>query len=398
MDREITSSPESQRLQEHPLYVRGIGFRDAGQWQKALEIFQLLQGVYPDEPELKEIHDQVQMRATMAHFQAANSPRASRRITSRKFMLSLFLLFVIIGAGYVAYEFWINPVIIRELRVRQIAGLRGEADEAIAAGDYARARLILQELSEKLPADPDTTELLQRIERVERSVVLYAEASALIDEAEWDQAVQVLAELQRLDAQYRDVPHLLEVTRTSLALEQKFQAAESAFDAQDWDTAIASYESLRQTNLGFRFEDVQTRMFETHLRYGQSLAQQAGTDPMQIEGALSHFSAALQFKPLDPETLKERYLAETYLGALNSSDQDEVIELLQVVYNEKPGYADQSAAQLLYDTLLQRANSTVGGGDVQAGIADYQIAAQLAVEDSTEAEEKLIELTSGGSP
>ena len=54
----------------------------------------------------------------------------------------------------------------------------------------------------------------------------------------WDQAIQVLTELQSLDAEYRDLPELLQLARESQTLERQFQAAEAAFARADWAGAI----------------------------------------------------------------------------------------------------------------------------------------------------------------
>jgi hypothetical protein len=398
MDQELLSSAQSGPLHEHPLYIKGIELRDAGQWRPAFETIQMLQGAYPDDAELNEVFDQIQMRTTMAHFQVSNNATGTRGGNWRKIILGLLLIVIVATAGYVAYEFWIDPVIVHELRVHQTASLRSKADEAIAAGDYAQARQALQQLANYLPEDPATSEMLLRIERVERSSELYATAKTLIARADWGQAVEVLIELQTLDAQYRDVPQLLRVAQESQALEQQFRTAESAFAAEEWVSAITQYEALRQTSLSFRFEEVQARIFESHLRYGQSLVMKAGNNSELVTAALHHFSAALSFKPIDSEVLRERRLAEMYIAALNSQDRDELIELLQAIYDEQPDYAGNSAVQLLYLTLLERAESAVDSGDNDAGIADYQIAAHLQVKNPEKAQDKLIELTSADTP
>jgi tetratricopeptide (TPR) repeat protein len=398
MDQELLSSAQSGPLHEHPLYIKGIELRDAGQWRQAFETFQMLQGAYPHDAELNEVFDQIHMRTTMAHFQVSNKATGSRRGNSRKIILGLLLIVIVATAGYVAYEFWIDPVIVHELRVRQTASLRSNADEAIAAGDYALARQTLQELSNYLPEDPATIETLLRIERVERSSELYATAKTLIARADWGQAVEVLIELQTLDAQYRDVPQLLRIAQESQALEQQFRIAESAFAAEEWVSAITQYEALRQTSVSFKFEEIQARIFESHLSYGRSLVQKAGNDLELVTTALHHFSEALLFKPVDSEALRERRLAEMYIAALNSQDRDELVELLQAIYDEQPDYAGNSAVQLLYFTLLERAESAVDSGNKDAGIADYQIAARLQVKNPEEAQVRLLDLTSVDIP
>ncbi len=396
MDHEITS-PAPPPLQKHPVYIEGMAHLNGGRWNQAFESFQLLQGVYPDNTELKDLIDQVHMRATMVRFQPKSSPRDTRR-SARRLILAIFILIITAAVIYVAYELWINPVFIQELRVRQITSLRNNADEAIAAGNYTQARQNLEELLSILPEDLDTIEALDRIARVERLSILYSEARGLMEAGNWDQAAEVLIELQGLDAQYRDLPQLLQVVQESQILDEQFQAAEEAFANEDWAAAISQYEALHEASLSFKFEEIQARLFDSHLRYGQILLEAAGNDPATVTKGLEQISAALKLKPIDDQALSERQLAENYLAAINSGERDEVIELLQAVYDRRPAYAGGAVAQLLYTRLIERADSALAAGDQAASIADYQLAVELPIEDISKAQERLAELTSENSP
>jgi len=369
-----------------------------GQWQPAFQSFRLLQGIYPDDAEVTQLLDQTQMRATMARFEPRPSSRTPKRLSGRRLVLGVVVAMVVAIAGYVVYDMWINPVLIQELYLREITRLRNEADQAIQAGDYAQARQSLQRLQTIRPEDTQTAQALQRIEQVERLSAMYDEATALMTAGSWAEAIQVLTELQSLDAEYRDLPELLQVARESQTLERQFQTAEAAFARADWPGAITQYQALRQANLTFRFEEIQARLYESYLRYGQARLAEAGSDPNQVSEAASHFAEALKIKPLDDEALNERRRAEAYLAALNSKDQDEAIDLLQMIYNEDPDYAGKQAAQLLYAALVERADRFLKSGDKAGAIAAYQVAAQLEVDDPSQAQEKLAELTSETTP
>lgn len=390
MDHNSTSS-EHQPLHEHPAYTAGLTHLNSKQWQQATESFLLLQEAYPDNIEVKELLAEVRMRTALARSQFGSGSGKTRR---RPIIIALLGLAMIILAGFAAYEFWIDPVIMHELRVRQITDLRNQADDAIANGDYTQARQALEQIQAIFPEDSEAAKSLRQIEQVEKLSGLYEQAEAYVEAGSWDQAVEVLTELQKLDEHYRDLPQLLQVAQEAQALEQQFQTAETALTRGDWPAAIAQYEALQQTALTFRFEEIQARLFESHLSYGQELVTTAETDPEQIAEALTHFSAALKLRPVDTTALNERRLAETYLDALNSTDQAEVIALLQTIYDEQPTYAGQAAVELLYTTLLARADTLVKAGDKMTAVADYQIAAELPVENPEEAQQKLAELAS----
>jgi outer membrane protein assembly factor BamD (BamD/ComL family) len=398
MAYDFAASTELPPLHEHPVYSQGMDQIATGRWQQAFQSLQLLKDIYPDDAEVKDLLEQVQMRAALAQVQPRQSSRTTKRPNIRLVIAGLLGVILVALAAYVVYALWINPVIVEELRLRQITSLRNEADEALIAGDYARARQSLGKLRAVLPEDPQSLEALRRIEQVERLSVLYNEAKALMAAGNWDQAIATLTELQSLDAAYRDLPQLLQAAQESQAMDRQFQAAEEAYNDGDWANAIARYEALRQTSLTFRFEEVQARLFESHLRYGQAILEEAGADVGQVSEAISHFSDALKIRPVDAKALGERRLAENYLVALGSEDQDEVIDLLQTIYNERPDYAGNQMAQLLYSTLLKRAEVLLESGDEAVAMIDYQLAAQLLVDDVSEAQEMLTELTAETAP
>ena len=398
MNQPLTTSVELPPLQEHPVYVDGMVYIDAGQWQKAYDSFRLLQEVYPDNPEVKNLFKEIQMRTTMAGYQPRPTSRHPQRRTMRWLFLGIGLLLFIGLAGYATYEFWIRPVLLHEWRVQQVTSLRNEADEALASGDYARAQSALEELQKILPDDPQVIDALDKAKQAQHLAALYGEGTALLAAGNWAEAIQVLTELQSLDAHYRDLPQLLQLANTSLSLDKQFQAAETAFNNGDWPTAIAHYEALRQADLTFKFEDIQARLFESQLKYGQSLVEQAGTDPASVEQALAHLQEALKLRPIDGAALDERRLTESYLTALNSAKRDEKIELLRAVCDVRPNYAGQAAAQLLYSLLVEQADSLLQAGDKEAAITTYQQAIQLPIEDTAEIQQKLAELITNDSP
>lgn len=398
MAYDFAASAELPPIHEHPVYLQVMDQIATARWRQAFESLQLLKDIYPDDAEVKDLLEQIQMRTALAQLQPRQSSRTAKRPNIRLVIVGLLGIILIGLAAYVVYVLWISPVIVEEVRLRQITSLRNEADEALIAGDYARARQSLEKLQSALPEDPQTLAALRRVEQVERSSVLYSEAKALMAAGDWGHAIATLTELQMLDAAYRDLPQLLQAAQESQAMDRQFQAAEEAYNGEDWANAIARYEALRQTSFTFRFEEIQARLFESHLSYGQTIIEEAGTDVDRVSEAVAHFSDALKIRPVDAKALSERRLAENYLVALGSEDQNEVIDLLQTIYDERPDYAGNQVAELLYSTLLKRAEFILDSGDEAVAIIDCQLAAQLLVDDVSEAQEMLTELTAETAP
>jgi hypothetical protein len=398
MDFSLSSAANLPPLQEHPIYKAGMAHMHASEWQQAFQSFGLLKDIYPEDPEAKELFQQVEMRAHLAQFQPRPSSRVKQHLSPRRLLIGIALVVVLTAATYAAYEVWVNPLISEKIRLRQMTSLRQAADTAIVAGDYAQARQSLQKLQAMLPTDSETAESLKRIDRIEKLSTLYGDAKSLMEAGQWGEASQVLTELQSIDAEYRDVPELLHIAQESQALESQFQAAMRAAADEEWEGAIARYEALQQASLTFRFEQVQAGLFEAHVQQAQALLARAGTDPAPVDQACTHLAQALKLRPMDSTALRERHLAETYLAALKSEDQDQTIDLLQAITREQPDYANQAAAELLYQALLERGDSSLQTGDEVAAGADYQAAARLAVDDPSQAQQKLNALSAASSP
>ena len=393
MSYEFTPPTELPALHEHPVYSEGMTQIASGRWQQALGSIQLLRDIYPDDAEVEELLEQVEMRAALAQFQPRQTSRTANSLNPRWLMLGVFVAIFVAVAAYLAFEVWIDPDVVQEFRRSQITSLRNEADEAMVTGDYARARQSLQLLQAIYPEDSHTIEALHRIEQLESASLLYDEARSLMAAGSWDQAIETLTELQSLDAEYRDLHQLLQTAQESQAMDKQYQAAEELFTDKAWANAIVQYEGVREANPTFRIEEIQERLFESHLQYGHAIIEEAGTDVDQISEAISHFSEALKIRPVDARTLDERRLAENYLAAVDSEDQNHVIDLLETIYNVRPDYAGNRAAELLYSNLLERAASHLDSGNEAAAIADYQEAAQLSVNDVSHAQAMLAELT-----
>jgi hypothetical protein len=274
-----------------------------------------------------------------------------------------------------------------------VTEIRAQADQALIAGDYLQAQQLLEQLQVLLPEDPETAAALSQIQEVSQLTTLYGEAKAAMGSNDWEHAATALTQLQVLDSEYRDVSDLLKIVEKARPLEAQFQVAETAFANGQWSAAIEQYQTLRQQDLTFRANDIQAHLFESYLAHGRAIIDQTDTDPEAVTAAIVQFTEALKLSPVDATVLTERRLAEDYLLSLDASSIDERIALLQSIYEQQPDYANGTVTQRLYDNLVDRAGQSLATNNEDAAIADYQLAAQLPVEDATEAQQSLADLT-----
>ena len=392
MSHDVTASPKSKSPFDHPTYGEGMNYLDKGQWQKAIAAIEALQQLYPDNVDVRDLLAEITLRATVAQAQPRKKARGSARRMVRVVMIGVLMLIVCSIIGLVAFKVWIEPTFLHEYRIRQLTEMRQAADEAIIGGRYTEARQTLEEMRIILPEDADIDESLQRVGQLEKMSALYNEAQKQMAAEEWATAIETLTALQSLDAHYRDLAEMLATAHEAQALDEQFQSAEADFANGEWANAIATYEQVHQTNLTFKFETIQTRLFDSHLNYARELIASANTDSNQVTTALSHLSEALMVRPVDQAALDERRLAETYFTAITTDERDQAIDLLQAIYAERPDYAGNAAVELLYTNLVTRADANLAAGQTEIALSDYQAAADLFVADSSEAQDKLAEL------
>jgi tetratricopeptide (TPR) repeat protein len=92
-------------------------------------------------------------------------------------------------------------------------------------------------------------------------------------------------------------------------------------------------------------------------------------------------SQALAVRPNDPNALLQFQLAQTYIQAIsdfNSSKWDSVIDQLEFVVEQQPGYANGTALQTLYDAYIARGSDYVASGEYSLALDDFQRSAVLA--------------------
>lgn len=385
-------------LREHPLYRSGMAQANAGKWHLALQTFQSLQTLYPGDTELQQLLQEARMRGTLSQLQPKRSKRRRQISGPKRWALGLLIIVGVAVVGYLAYVLWLYPVLFQEYRLQQITQLRQGADELIAGGNYSQARQSLEELHQYLPNDPETVEMLHKVEQLEQAAQLYNQAQTLLQTESWDQAIETLTALQALDNQYRDSQELLRQAREFKQLDTQFQTAEQSLADGNLETAIFQFEAIHQANLSFKYDRVQKRLFDSHLAYGYQLLAESAANPEQISQALSQIELALRINPVDAEALNQRRLAENYLNALTSNVLDDRIDLLQALYNERSDSIEQDIARLLYAALLERADTSLENGNSDVAVEDVERAAKLPVEDPSAAQEKLSNLLAGNEP
>jgi tetratricopeptide (TPR) repeat protein len=314
------------------------------------------------------------------------------------------------------------------------------AKDYLNAGRSAEAMILLEEIA---AVEEDYPELEAMMEEAKRLQVLderYIEAVALIEAGNQTAALVIFEEIEQQEPYYRDVKNQIITIHDQTLLGDKLKEADSFFANEQWEEAAGAYYSLYSLNPDYQTAHVEDRLFSSYVNAAERLlnnsdsiegiqqvedyfqralalrpqdpdvkdkqsrvramieeklfrsyvflAQTAITEETNTLDALriadKYFTEALRLKPNDPEVSIERELAHRFVSGqdnLTNSAFGAVIEEMEFILSQDPGYANGAARQTLYEAFVARGDSAMAVGDFDSALEDYQRAAVVANED-----------------
>ncbi|NPV08801.1 MAG: tetratricopeptide repeat protein [Anaerolineae bacterium] len=389
-----------------PLYYQGLQASQTGDWQRAAQAFsRLLEQYSADEEakaELQPLLEDARLRMSLDQQYAAKVAKPRRKpipvgrllVWSAILVLAVALVYVLVASRQPA------PVEGQTVDVEATTeavrgGLLAQARSAVAAGDYAQAIAILQDLLSRFPLDEEIKGLLQWANQRWQLANLYQQAQEALVEQNWAGAVALLEEIQAQDPGYRDVPGLLEQARLGQSMEVVWQQAQEVYAHGNWQEAAFLYDSIRRAYPNYRREEVMTRLYHCYMSLGLEAVESAEGQPEPISRAVEYFAKALTYRPGDMRATTERRLAQTFLPAQQAfaaEKLDEAIPVLQTIYDARFNYMRGSVAQMLYDAYVARALRHELNGDLYLALQDYAAAERITGPDTSAAAQKRLEL------
>ena len=100
-----------------------------------------------------------------------------------------------------------------------------------------------------------------------------------------------------------------------------------------------------------------------------------------LAAADEYYLKALDLWPDNTEALQQRNMAHLFIQAqtdFSKGRYDDVIEMLEKVFTEDPGYAAGTARQTLFEAYVARGDDRMLSGDYEPALEDFQRAAVLA--------------------
>jgi len=244
--------------------------------------------------------------------------------------------------------------IVRPIDVTQSPLEQGIA--ALEAENWAQAIALLSQVPENATEYATAQARLAEAHQQQELENKYRRLRQLMDERQWEPALDLIKEISAVDADYRDVRALTTAVRTQQARERSMETlygqVQEALESKKWERALDLLRRLHELNADYRDVSVLLNHHEhlatLHDQAVQAMAQRKWAVAMTV---LSQIKALQpEYKNVDELIIKaqegldaEAELAELYdqaKAAMVLENWNEALGLLEQLEKRQPGFRD----------------------------------------------------------
>ena len=185
---------------------------------------------------------------------------------------------------------------------------------------------------------------------------------------------------------YRDAAKRIMAIQQKGTLGELFAAAEAAYVAGDYGTALRADEQLRALDTHYQAERVTERMYNGHLQLGLAIIRQDPPAPERVSEARDEFAAALALRPGAAEAATEQRLVRLFIegqALYYQGRYDDAIARLRYLYDQRSDYMGAILRNTLYDAYIRSGDAHRNDADPGLAYEQYRRAAELPVSDRT---------------
>lgn len=239
---------DPQKLAEDPRYLAVQHQIQQGAWAPALQLLTVLQADYPQNQTITRWLKEATLRQGLDDtWQGKIKERAHSRTYRRWIGLAALLLLITI-CTIASLFFWNQAQPLKRSGPADQAMLV-DAQTALQEKQYRRAVEVYRQVLATAPAAQIATEANKGLEEAILQLKLanhYEAGVRALQQQQFTTAATILTDLKQKAPNYRDTERLLRQIQQAQAAAELFTQAEAAYQAQEWTTAIAHYEALRQ--------------------------------------------------------------------------------------------------------------------------------------------------------
>ena len=400
--KESKSTSTVDKLEDDRRYQKMLVMMQYGRWPDVVEVIHELKGDYPNEGLLDSLLNEAQLKSDIVvtwgtQIKGRKLTVRQEQLVRRSIPFILLLSVVFIGLGF--YEVYVAPS-------REVVAMSKENQEIVADaqtltqnGNYEEA---LNQYELVLARDPQNASAQQGIQETRELMALVAQfdlAMDLVDEGNIERALTFLNGIQSKSPGFRNVDVEIKRLESMDVVQELFLKAESAYVLKQWLTALPIYEQIRELSRDFETQTIANRLTETYYNAGLQLTTQLPAPGAGPEEALDYLRKG---RTVDPEQAQMHLKRLDYyfrgMDALDEGRLEEAINLWQGLYDADPQYLGGYLARRLYAAYLSMGAREEQEQNYANAQNLYMTAAGLAVEDTSNAQNRLAALAASVTP
>jgi tetratricopeptide (TPR) repeat protein len=319
-------------------------------WSDGLSRLDALMEKYPFEHELRQLRQEMVVKARIDDYEVEELEKARRdriqRGIARFGAVVLFIIIIMLGsttyAGAIQRQLRNAQNIIQaEYTQIELSVKLRNAQNLIEAGRPEEALVLLEEIK---AVDPDYEGVDAFIEQAQGRVSLegrYEAAVALMEAGEWEEALEAFEAIDAEQPRYQDVPLQIERIRGNLVLEELAVEADEAYASEDWATAVENYEAVRISDATYETEYIEDRLLNSYINAALAVLENQEAELEELAVAEDYFKKALSLRPQNEEVLRlwnrerntvrtrlvNRYLEEAEAAIVNQEDSEAALKI-----------------------------------------------------------------------
>lgn len=375
-----------------------------GAWPQALEKLRMLQKEYPQATNLAALVDEAVLKTELMETWA-HTIKGRRLTVGQEWLLRRSLPFALVLILFVGvalfYQTYVAPS-------RQVLALeqanQAQIEEAlglIQMGKFTSAMGLLEEVLARDPANIDAQQGLASARTQLGLTVNYDVALDVATAGNLPRAIAILESIKAKSPSFRDVEDQINRLTAQAEARAMLAAADRSFSQRRYLEAIQRYEQASMLNSEQEAKMAQERLNEAYFKAGLALTQ---AWPRKNAGP-EEARALLRKAQLAGDDRARAHAAvvqlDTYLDGLDAAQNDELaaaINYWRELYDSDSHYLGGYLAELLYWAYLDLGAEAAGEGRIDYARELYELAAGLAVSDTSEAMRRLGYLAATATP
>ena len=311
----IVQLDQPTNLSEDPEFAELLAHYQKAEFSKCLELLETLEARYPDHPELLEIKDDLQMRASVKDLSKKMQKGERRKKIREKLNLVLFAIIGTIIATLVflfSYNYLRSRAAVEQVdrvaegQSSQLAALNGQANQLILIGKPQEASEIIDEIREIDPDYENLTDLTERNEALLQLDEKYQSALDLIDEGQKEEALVLLKEIEAEKPGLWGIPQEIDAIESEMQLAQYLAEGNAAYENENWDQVISAYESALAIDSNLNDPMMKEQLFRGYLNKMITMLRDENASIEEIEKAEQYYRKAVALFPQNREFTSEK--------------------------------------------------------------------------------------------